>query len=422
MNLPPPLAGEGRGGGGGPTGNLPPPLAGEGRGGGRIVLVSHSREVGGAELHVERLAGYLESQLAPSYRLELLCRPDPVLDAWAARMAASGVVVHRLGLTNPRDLWRMVRILGGARLVHVHLAHPVGKYQWVAALAARLTGRRIIATHHLAPDIRGLALGERSRQLWFSAVRLMLRVINRHIAVSEYAKRILTSVYNVNPERVAVIYVGTDPRRFAPAGAAERSQLRDQLFGGLAPRVPPDASLVCSVARLSPQKGLQDLVEAARQLKDDLPSASYVLIGDGEWSSKLRAGIAQSGLDGIVRLAGNLPPPEVARWLQAADLFVLPSHFEGGPATALMEAMASGCAVVGTRVSGSEELIPGPEVGVLVEARQPEALAAAIRRLLQDPDLRARLGRQARERVVSGFDIRSCHAQTLELYRSMLAR
>lgn len=404
--------------------NLPSPGAGEGRGRGqaRIVLVSHSREVGGAELHVERLAGYLVGQLEPSYRLELICRPDPVLDAWVARMAEAGVVVHRLGLSSPRDLWRMVRLLAGARLVHVHLAHPVGKYQWVAAVAARMTGRRIIATHHLAPDIRGLSLGERQRELWFSAVRLMLRVINRHIAVSEFAKRILTSIYSVHPDRVFVIYVGTDPGRFAPIRSAERSRLRDQLFGGLLPRLSIGMSLVCSVARLSPQKGLQDLVAAAQQLKDDLPSARYVVIGEGELRSALTNEIKRTGLEGVVRLVGNLPPPEVARWLQAADMFVLPSHFEGGPATALMEAMAAGCAVVGTRVSGSDELIPGPDFGVLVEARQPEALAAAIRRLLQDPELRARLGRQARERVVSGFDIRNCHAQTLELYRSMLAR
>jgi glycosyltransferase involved in cell wall biosynthesis len=217
-----------------------------------------------------------------------------------------------------------------------------------------------------------------------------------------------------------VIYVGTDPRRFAPAGVAERARLRDQLFTGLAPTLSTDVSLVCSVARLSPQKGLQDLIAAAEELKEDLPSARYVLIGEGEWSSKLRADLTQSGLDGIVRLAGNLPPTDVARWLQSADVFVLPSHFEGGPATALMEAMASGCAVVGTNVSGSEELIPSTEFGLLVEARQPEALAAAIRRLLQDPELRARLGQKARERVISGFDIRNCHAQTVELYRSML--
>jgi glycosyltransferase involved in cell wall biosynthesis len=121
-------------------------------------------------------------------------------------------------------------------------------------------------------------------------------------------------------------------------------------------------------------------------------------------------------------LAGNLQPPDVVRWLQAADLFVLPSHFEGGPATALMEAMAAGCAVVATRVSGTDELVPNPVFGTLVEARQPEALAAAIRRLLLDPDLRARLGRRARQRVIESFDMQGSHAQTLALYRSMLAR
>jgi glycosyltransferase involved in cell wall biosynthesis len=387
----------------------------------RIVLVSHSREVGGAELNVERLAGYLVPQLAPAYRLELICRPDPVLDAWAARMAAMGVAVHRLRLTWPGDAVRMMRILGRAQLVHLHIAHAVGKYQWLAALTARVMGRRVLATHHLALDVRGLPLGERRRRLWFWVVRRLLRVVDRHIAVSAYAKEILTELYRVDAARVSVVYVGTDPRRFAPAAPDERSRLREQLLPAIASR-PAEASVVCCVARLSPQKGLQDLVVAAAQLKDDLPSARYVLIGEGELRSELAQAMTRSGLDGTMLLAGNLQPPDVVRWLQAADLFVLPSHFEGGPATALMEAMAAGCAVVATRVSGTDELVPNPVFGTLVEARQPEALAAAIRRLLLDPDLRARLGRRARQRVIESFDMQGSHAQTLALYRSMLAR
>jgi glycosyltransferase involved in cell wall biosynthesis len=195
--------------------------------------------------------------------------------------------------------------------------------------------------------------------------------------------------------------------------------LRDQLLAGLAP-LPADASLVCCVARLSPQKGLKDLIAAARQLKDEVPSARYVLIGEGELRSELSREVTRSGLGTTMLFAGNMPPSDVGAWLQAADLFVLPSHFEGGPATALMEAMAAGCAVVATRVSGTDELVPTPEFGSLVEARQPLALAAAIRRLLLDPQLRARLGRKARERVIEGFDIRRCYAQTLDLYRAML--
>jgi len=389
---------------------------------GRIVLVSHSREVGGAELHLERLAGYAAGQLTPAYVVEVVCRTDPVLDAWATRMTAAGVVVHRVGLAGPLDVGRMLRTLGGARLVHLHIAHPVGKYQWTAAFIARVTRRRALATHHLALDIRGLALGERSRGIWFTAFRLMLRSIHRHIAVSAYAKRILSGIYGVDPERISVIYVGTDPYRFAPAGAEERSGLRRQLFAGLA-GIPPsvDVNLVCCVARLSPQKGLYDLLAAARLLKPDLPSARFVVIGDGELRAALSKEVVQAGLAETVWLAGDQPPSEVARWLQAADLFVLPSHFEGGPATALVEAMAAGCAVIATRVSGSDELIPDPEYGVLVEPRAPDALAAAIRRLLLDPQLRARLGVRGRERVVSGFDIRTCNAQTVQLYRSILA-
>jgi glycosyltransferase involved in cell wall biosynthesis len=403
------------------AGNPPPPQGeGRGKGGGRIVLVSHSREVGGAELNLERSVGYLVGQLAPAYRLELICRPDPVLDAWAARIAAMGVAVYRLELTRPRDIGRMMRILGGARLVHLHIAHAVGKYQWLAALAARVMGRRLIATHHLALDIRGIPLGDRRRGLWFFVVRLLLRVVDRHIAVSAYAKQVLTGIYGVNPERVSVIYVGTDPRHFAPPDAEERSRLRGRLFAGFA-SLPADASLVCCVARLSPQKGLEDLVAAAGRLKDDLPSARYVVIGEGELRSELSADVTRSGLDGTLLLAGNLPPAEVVEWLQAADLFVLPSHFEGGPATALMEAMATGCAVVATRVSGTDELVPNPVFGALVEAHEPGALAAAIRRLLLDPELRARLGRQARQRVIESFDIQGSHVQTLALYRSMLA-
>jgi glycosyltransferase involved in cell wall biosynthesis len=386
---------------------------------GRIVLVSHSREVGGAELNVERLASYLVRQLTPDYRLELICRPDPALNAWAARIAAMGITVHRLGLVRAGDLARMMGILRGARLVHLHIAHAVGKYQWLAALTARLMRLRLMATHHLALDIREVALGERRRAAWFSLVRRLFGLVERHIAVSVYAKQILVSIYGVDPERISVIYVGTDPRRFAPAGADERARLRDQLFASVA--LPPDASLVCCVARLSPQKGLEDLIAAARRLKGELPSVRYVVIGGGELQAKLSDDLTRAGLDGTVVLGGNMPPPEVIQWLQCADLFVLPSHFEGGPATALMEAMAAGCAVVATRVSGTEELIPNPEFGSLVEAHQPDALADAMKRLLLDPDRRARLGGQARQRVIEGFDMQGSHAQTLALYRSLLA-
>jgi glycosyltransferase involved in cell wall biosynthesis len=109
----------------------------------------------------------------------------------------------------------------------------------------------------------------------------------------------------------------------------------------------------------------------------------------------------------------------VAQWLRAADLFVLPSHYEGGPAMALMEAMSSGCAAIATRVNGTEELIDSAQVGCLVPPRRPDALAAAIGDLLNDGARRLQLGEGARRRVVAAFDIRESHRRTLQLYRGL---
>ena len=374
-------------------------------------MVSHSREVGGAELHLERLVRFIHRELVGP--IELVCRPDAALDAWCARIEAAGVRVHRVELTRPAGYWRLLRILGRARLVHLHLAHPVGKYQLITALAARVLARPTIATHHLALEEREVALSPARRAAWMRVFALYRHVIDRHIAISRYGKDVLTQQYGLDPARISVIYNGVDLEGFRPAAADEGAALRRRLM----PNGSSDTSLVCTVARLSPQKGLMDLVDAAGSLTSELPAVRYVVIGEGEARATLGAAVSAAGLDRVVTLAGNLPANEVAAWLQSADLFVLPSHFEGGPAIALMEAMASGCAAIATRVGGTDELIADGESGCLVPARQPALLAAAIKQLLADPDRRRRLGVRARERVETAFDIRQSHAATLDLYR-----
>jgi len=382
---------------------------------GRIVLISLSRELGGAEVHVERLAGYLVRELDET--IELICRPDRELDPWCRRLEAAGIRVYRVAAT-PSGLARLVRILRGARLVHLHLAHPAGKYQVAAALTARALRRPALMTHHLVPSpLVGEGQGGGS---WSSTYALYRRLITRHIAISKFARDWLIGRYGFDARRVSVIYNGFDPDVFKPAAADQRAALRRRLIGELTPGpAPVDLTLIVTVARLSPQKGLTDLLDAAKQLAADLPSARYVVIGEGESRPTLTAAVSKSGLDQVMVLAGSRTPAVVADWLRAADLFVLPTHFEGGPAMALMEAMACGCAVVATSVSGADELIPDAQTGSLVPAGQPVALAAAIRDLVSDAGRRGRMGQRARERVTAGFDIRQSHEQTLELYRTL---
>ncbi|TME20508.1 MAG: glycosyltransferase family 4 protein, partial [Chloroflexi bacterium] len=143
--------------------------------------------------------------------------------------------------------------------------------------------------------------------------------------------------------------------------------------------------------------------------------ARFVIVGDGELRPQLEERIAALRLSSLVRLAGSLPQWEVARWLGAADLFVLPSHYEGLPFS-LVEAMGAGCAVVATAVGGVRDVIDDDRVGRVVPPKSPAALANAIADLLADPETRQRMGAAARQRVRSGFDAETCYSKTVETY------
>jgi glycosyltransferase involved in cell wall biosynthesis len=380
----------------------------------RILYVSHSKEVGGAELYLAGLIGSVAAAgpAAPA----LVCRRDAVLDEWAARVASGGVSVHRLDLTAPGEYLALVRLARGADLVHLNLAFPVGRYQLVAAALARLAGRRLVVTHHLGVDVAGLPLGARARRFWTAAFPLYDRLARWNVACSRAVWDHLVRGCGFSARRTVLVRNGADLDRFQPLAGAERAGARAEAAeaAGLG-SLPPGAVLACTVARLSVQKGLADLVDAARIVAADHPDVRFVVVGDGELREEVAARASAAGLAGRLGLAGARPQAQVARWLGAADLFVLPSHFEGMP-LALIEAMAAGCAPVATDVGGVGEVVGGPAVGRLVPPRNPVALAAAIGELAADADLRGRLSCAASERARAAFDVRETYRETAGLY------
>jgi glycosyltransferase involved in cell wall biosynthesis len=173
---------------------------------------------------------------------------------------------------------------------------------------------------------------------------------------------------------------------------------------------------VCTVARLTPQKGLFDLVEAAAEVVPRIPNVRFVLAGDGELRDPLEARVAALGLTEQLRFAGSRPLATLARWLGAADLFLLSSHYEGMP-LAMIEAMAAGCPVVATAVGGIPDVIADSNGGRVVPAKDPHALAGAIIEILADPEKRRTMAAAARQRVMSAFDVRICYQKTVETYQ-----
>lgn len=179
-------------------------------------------------------------------------------------------------------------------------------------------------------------------------------------------------------------------------------------------------NLIVAVGRLQAIKGFDTLVQALALLRRSGRAFHCKLIGDGPMQQELQALIALHGLQDHVDLMGAQPQEIVREWLQRAAVFALPCQVatdggRDGIPVALMEAMASGSAVVSCRTSGIPELIDDGEQGLLVQERDPLALSEALQRLLADGGLRRQFATAARQRIEREFDAHKEAHKLLEL-------
>jgi glycosyltransferase involved in cell wall biosynthesis len=358
----------------------------------RVLFVCHSKAVGGSELYCEELA----TRMVRHARVRVVCRPEWAMDEWATRLEAAGAGVARIDPSRPSGFGALRRAIRWASVVHLTLANRVGRYQVLVVLASQLERRPLVCTHQLARETDDLPFGPLGRRFRTLALRTVYRRADRNIAVSAEGLGLLCTRVGLDPKRTVRINNGVDLARFGPLPGEERARLRRSIAADAAESL----AISCTVARLSAQKGLEVLIEAAGRLRDKagLPDICFLVVGDGELRDQLRLQVAELGLEDTVRLVGGQPPDEIPRWLAAADLFVLPSRYEG-MSIAVMEAMASGLPVVATEVSGTAELIPDADHGRVVPVGDAAALAAAIEELLTDPELRRRIGARGLARV-----------------------
>ncbi|HEY5971944.1 MAG TPA: glycosyltransferase [Pseudoxanthomonas sp.] len=185
-----------------------------------------------------------------------------------------------------------------------------------------------------------------------------------------------------------------------------------------------ESGMLLAVGRLDPVKGFATLIEALALLEKRGVEFACRIAGSGPLDADLRRLAQNLGVSKRIEFAGAQPQRVVREWMDSATLFVLPSEVAAdgnrdGIPVALMEAMASGCPVVSTRVSGIPELVEDGITGLLVGEQEPAALAAAIERLLQDENLRGRLATGARRHVEREFDART-EAGRLQAYMGRL--
>lgn len=214
----------------------------------------------------------------------------------------------------------------------------------------------------------------------------------------------------VPPDRLRLIYNGIDVRRFE--GTFSRATKRAEIG------VPEGALVITTVANLIPYKGHADLLDALAGVSAGMPEGWTLLcVGrdDGIGLALMERG-RQGGIAENVRWLG--PRSDVEDILRCSDIGVLCSHQEGF-SNAVLEGMAASLPMVVTDVGGNAEAVADGETGVVVPARDPQALGQALLHLAHDPD-RSRLGRRGRERVERLFSMQACLDGYERLYRELL--
>lgn len=202
---------------------------------------------------------------------------------------------------------------------------------------------------------------------------------------SAYARAAIERHYAVPGRRVRLVPEGIDMGHWARIAAAT-------------PRASDGQTILC-VARQYPRKHIDDLLQAMVIVRQRVPKAHAVIIGDGPEHQRLRQRVAELQLGASVRLLGALPDnDDVARWYRRADIFCLPSVQEGF-GMVFTEAMASGLPIVATLSAAIPEVVPHNRAGLLVPPANPAALADALVELLRNPDQRAAFGTYGQQHV-----------------------
>lgn len=365
-----------------------------------ILFLLPSLDVGGAERQLASLVARLDRT---RFRPLVACQHGR--GRVAEEIEASGVRVQQLSDRRRFDPLFFARTLRLMRCEGVRLVLTQGFSTGVVARLAAVAGRvpvRVLAEH---------ATGERDMTpLRHLVNRTLAPLTTAWVAVAAGQRDYLTGVKHIAPDRIHVIHNGIDTSAYG--GRNARNRVRAE-FG-----ISTTAPVSGIVAMLRPEKDHETFLRAARGVVDRIGDARFVVVGDGPLRAELVRRATELGLERCVVFTGWRA--DVADVLEALDVSVLCSTDVETFPLSLLESMASGLPLVGTRVGGVSEMIAEGHNGILVQPRAPLELAAALMRVLQDPATAQRWGRASRQRAEREFGVQRMVERYEELFATLL--
>jgi glycosyltransferase involved in cell wall biosynthesis len=313
-------------------------------------------------------------------------------------VALNRVRYHRFSPGIVRDLYRLMK----QKNIHIVRTHRY-RANLYGRLAALLSGVpvKIISLHdNYRKDLR------LERRI---VNKILLKATDKIVAVSESIRKDIIKYDGIDSSKILVIPNGIDTERFNPEG--NFADIRKGFS------IKESDIVLGFVGRVVPAKGLEYLIDALPFLKKEFKNIKLLITGEGSTMERLKKKAKENNVhDSIIFTGKRRDIPDI---LSCTDIFVMPSVAEGLP-NALLEAMAMGKPIVATEVGGIPEVIKNRHSGFLVPPRNPEALATAIKDLISNEQLAAKMGQAARHIVLDNFSIWSIAQKWQTLYLSIL--
>jgi glycosyltransferase involved in cell wall biosynthesis len=360
----------------------------------KVLITVRELDQGGIERDVAKIATHLDRS-----------RFDPhVMAFWAHgfrydELRAAGVPVIEIPVRSLASVETLRLAAKLRRYIRQHgfqIVHSYDASYVFACTVARLSGVPVT----IGSQLSYLNTVDERTQMW---LRLGSRVPNVMLGNCEAMRRYLVDDWRLRENRVEMIYNGVDTRQFYPPESR-----------------PKKASMIGIVCALRVEKNLLLLQQAFARIHSSHPELRLVIVGSGAELPKLLENAAKLGItDALDFVPATRDVPD---WLRKMDIFVLPSYSEAF-SNSMLEAMACGCAVVGSHVGGMPELTGrNEERGLLFPSGNADALAAQLERLITDDVLRHELGKKAAKFAKENLSIEIAAARTGSMYERLLAK
>jgi glycosyltransferase involved in cell wall biosynthesis len=370
-----------------------------------MLIQAYYPRLGGAERQLASLAPLLKD-LGVEIRI-FTRRYDRALSPFEI---INDVPVYRLPVPGPKPLAALSFSLSAMPMLRSFSPHVIHAHELLSPATTAIMAKRILGIPVVAKVLRGGELGDlaklKRRAFGSSRIESIKRGIDSFIVISTEIDNELAEI-GVPLEKRSFIPNGVDLNRFAPLSLDDKTALRRSLNL-------PDGLVVVFSGRLDPEKRVNQLIAIWNEIIKKHADATLLILGTGTEEQKLEQ---MAGAN--VRFEGNVK--DVAPYLRASDIFVLPSSTEG-LSNALLEAMASGLASIATSVGGATDLIETGKNGILILPDDSQALLSALLTVLSDSDLRAKFGVNGRSFVQKSYSLSAVAEKLNALYRKFASQ